>query len=65
MPVRYRVVVYRPAPIGDTTRDPTPEELPLIQAFHRRFVERHGQEPLGVHDVDGLEPAVWFMEIWN
>ncbi len=63
MPVRYRVVVYQE--FGDTTRDPTPEELPLIQAFHRRCVETTGHEPLGVYDVEGLEPAVFFRPVHN
>jgi hypothetical protein len=29
-PLRYKVVVYRPVPQGDTAHDPEPAELPFL-----------------------------------
>jgi hypothetical protein len=55
-PLRYKVVVYRPGPQGDTTRDPEPAELPFVRAFVGAFVKKHGREPDGVR-------VVWFQTI--
>jgi len=42
-PLRYKVVVYRPVPQRDITRDPEPAELPFIKAFVGAFVKKHGR----------------------
>jgi len=59
MPIRWQVVN------GRSTREARPEEEPLIKAFVGSFVGRTGKEPLGVHDVEGLEEPVWFITVHN
>ena len=50
MPVYFRVVT----PDGRSTREPLPEEIPLIKAFMQPFIAEHGDGPLGMWDVPGV-----------
>jgi hypothetical protein len=60
-PLRYKVVVEETA----TTRDPTNDELPHIQAYVGQYVRELGVEPIATHEVPGVEALVWFQHIDN
>lgn len=60
-PVRYAVVTDD----GQSQRQPTNDELPHILAYHGAFVRELGVEPLGAHEVPGVEHSVLFSVVHN
>lgn len=61
MPVRYTVVTDD----GRSQREPTNDELPHIRAYHGAYVRERGVEPLGAHEVPGVEHSVLFLTVHN
>jgi hypothetical protein len=58
-PLRYKVV------IEDTTRAPSDDELPHIEAYVGAYVREFGVEPMATHEVPGVDTLVWFQHIDN
>ncbi len=57
----YRVVIEG----SRDTRDPTPDELPHIDDYVRRYVEERGGEPMCDHEVPGVTGRVLFYPVRN
>jgi hypothetical protein len=60
-PRRYTVVTDD----GQSEREPTNDELRNIMAYHGRYVAEQSVEPLGDHEVPGVEQLVLFSVIHN
>lgn len=60
-PLRYGVVTGD----GRSERQPTNDELPHIRAYHGAYVRERGVEPMGDHEVPGVEQLVLFSIVHN
>jgi hypothetical protein len=64
-PVAFAVATPCKSGYGNTTREPTAEERARIRGWLRRFVLKHGTNPVGSFDVKGVKGPVLFRRVWQ